>query len=42
MTRMPFTYPPEPERGRPPLKPWLWLALTLSVLAFCSTLLTRA
>jgi hypothetical protein len=40
MTRMPFQWA-EPDAKRPSLKPWLWLALTLSVLAFCTTLLTH-
>jgi hypothetical protein len=38
---MPFTYAEEPQRKRPSLRPWLWLALTLAVLAFCTILLAR-
>jgi hypothetical protein len=41
MPRMPIQWASEPEPKRPSLKPWLWLALTLAVLAFCSTLLAR-
>ena len=41
MSRMPFRWASEPEPKRPSLRPWLWLALTLAVLAFCSTLLAR-
>jgi hypothetical protein len=41
MPRMPFQWATEPERKRPPLRPMLWLALTLAVLAFCTTLLAR-
>jgi len=38
---MPIHGASAPEPKRPSLKPWLWLALTLAVLAFCSTLLAR-
>jgi hypothetical protein len=38
---MPITMAAEPDTRRPPLKPFLLLALTLSVLAFCTILLTR-
>jgi len=31
----------EPDVRRPPLKPFLLLALTLAVLAFCATLMAR-
>jgi hypothetical protein len=41
MPRMPIHWASEPEPKRPSLRPWLWLALTLTVLAFFSTLLTR-
>ena len=40
MPQMPIRWA-EPEPKRPPLRPWLWLALTLVVLAFCTTLLVR-
>jgi len=38
---MPIQWAIEPEPKRRSLKPWLLLALTLAVLAFCSTLLVR-
>jgi hypothetical protein len=38
---MPFDMPAERDTTRPPLKPFLLLALTLSVLAFCTILLSR-
>jgi hypothetical protein len=38
---MPISLPAEPELNRPSLKPFLLLALTLAVLAFCTTLLVR-
>ncbi len=41
MPRMPINMPAEPDIRRPPLKPFLLLALTLSVLAFCTVLLSR-
>jgi len=41
MSRMPFTWAPEPEGKKRGLKPFLLLALTLAVLAFCSTLWLR-
>jgi hypothetical protein len=41
MSRMPFTWAPEPEGKKRGLKPWLLVALTLAVLAFCTTLLVR-
>ena len=41
MSRMPFLWASEPERKRPPLRPMLWFALTLAVLAFCTVLLAR-
>ena len=40
MTRMSFRWT-EPNAKRPPLKPWLWLALSLATLALCTTLLER-
>ena len=41
MPRMPISLPAEPELRRPSLKPFLLLALSLAVLAFCTTLLVR-
>jgi hypothetical protein len=41
MPKMPFTWAIEPQAKKAPLKPWLLLALTLAVLAFCTTLLVR-
>jgi hypothetical protein len=41
MPRMPINLPAERDTTRPPLKPFLLLALTLSVLAFCTVLLSR-
>jgi len=38
---MTINLPAEPDISRPPLKPFLLLALTLSVLAFCTVLLSR-
>jgi Na+/melibiose symporter-like transporter len=38
MSRMPFTWAPEPDEKKGKFKPWLLLALTLVVLAFCTTL----
>jgi hypothetical protein len=38
---MPISLPAEPELRRPSLKPFLLLALSLAVLAFCTTLLVR-
>jgi hypothetical protein len=38
---MPISMPAEPELRRPSLKPFLLLALTLAVLAFCTTLLVH-
>ena len=41
MHQMPFTLAPPPEPKKSGLKPWLQLALTLAVLAFCATLWLR-
>jgi hypothetical protein len=41
MSRMPFTWAPEPDDKKGKLKPFLLLALTLAVLAFCTTLWVR-
>jgi hypothetical protein len=41
MPRMPINMAAERDDRRPPLKPFLLLALTLAVLAFCTTLLSR-
>jgi len=41
MPRMTINMPAEQDFRRPPLKPFLLLALTLAVLAFCTTLLAR-
>ena len=41
MPRMPIPMAAEPDIRRPPLKPFLFLALTLAVLAFCTTLLVH-
>jgi hypothetical protein len=38
---MPINMPAEPTLKRPSLKPFLLLALMLSVLAFCTTLLAH-
>jgi hypothetical protein len=38
---MTINMPAEPSLKRPSLKPFLLLALTLSVLAFCTTLLVH-
>jgi hypothetical protein len=38
---MPVNLPAEQDFRRPPLKPFLLMALTLAVLAFCTTLLAR-
>ena len=41
MPRMSINLPAEPNLKRASLKPFLLLALTLSVLAFCTTLLVH-
>ena len=41
MPRMPIPMAAESDARRPTLKPFLLLALTLAVLAFCTTLLVR-
>jgi hypothetical protein len=38
---MSINLPAEPDFRRPSLKPFLLLALSLAVLAFCTTLLVR-
>ncbi len=42
MSRMPFTWAPEPEEKRGRLKPYLLLALTVAVIGFCATLWLRS
>ncbi len=41
MRELPFRYPNESWPRRGPLKPWLLFALTLAVLAFCTTVLVH-
>jgi hypothetical protein len=41
MRTLPANWAPEPDTTRRSLKPWLLLALSVAVLAFCSTLLVR-
>ena len=41
MRTLPANWAPEPTMHRSSLKPWLLLALSVAVLAFCSTLLVR-
>ena len=42
MSRMPFSFPDEPDAKRGRFKPYLLLALTLAIIAFCSTLWVRS
>ena len=41
MRTLPANWAPEPQQRQPILKPWLLLALSVAVLAFCSTLLAH-
>ncbi|HEY3800163.1 MAG TPA: hypothetical protein VGL58_17590 [Caulobacteraceae bacterium] len=41
MARMPVKFAEEPEAPRRRLKPYLLLALTVAILAFCATLFWR-
>ena len=42
MSRMPFTFPEESDAKKGKFKPYLLLALTLAIIAFCSTLWVRS
>ena len=41
MPQMPIRWDEHADAKRPPLKPYLLLALSVAVLAFCTTLLVR-